>query len=80
MLLWALKLHDDGIEKGLVARLWNLSDAAAKAEIALPPGLAAAHRTTHIETDLEAIPVTSAGTVPAAFARQQMQTYRLELK
>ncbi len=80
VLLWALKLHDDGLDHGLVARLWNLSEAAARAEIAFSPGLSAAHRTTHIETDMEAVPLTVTGTLPAAFARQQMQTYRLKLK
>jgi alpha-mannosidase len=80
VLLWALKLHEDGGEHGLVARLWNLSDAPAKAEIAVTPGLASAHRTTHIETDIEAVPLTGTGALPAAFTRQQMQTYRLKLK
>jgi hypothetical protein len=80
VLLWAFKLHDDGLEHGLVARLWNLSDTPATAEIAFAPGLTAAHRTTHIETALEAVPLTGAGALPATFTRQQMQTYRLKLK
>jgi alpha-mannosidase len=80
VLLWALKLHEDGLEQGLVARLWNISDAPATAEIAVTPGLSAAHRTTHVETDIEPVPLTGAGALPAAFARQQMQTYRLKLK
>jgi alpha-mannosidase len=80
VLLWALKLHEDGLEQGLVARLWNISDAAATAEIAVTPGLSAACRTTHVETDIETVPLTGTGALPAAFARQQMQTYRLKLK
>ncbi len=80
VLLWALKLHDDGLEHGLVARLWNLSDAPATTEIAFAPGLTATHRTTHIETDLETVPLTGTGALPATFTRQQMQTYRLKLK
>ena len=80
VLLWVLKPHDDGIENGLVARLWNLSDAAAQAEISAAPRITTAHHTTHIETDLETIPLNSNGNVPATFARQQMQTYRLNLK
>ena len=80
VLLWALKAHDDGIDKGLVARFWNVSDAAARAEITLATPLAAAYAATHIETDLEAVPLTRAGTLPAAFARRQMRTYRLQLK
>ncbi len=80
VLLWALKVHDDGIEKGFVARLWNVSDAAAKAEISVTAGLSSAHRATHIETDIEAVPLTARGAVPASFTRQQIQTYRLDLK
>ena len=80
VLLWALKLHDDGVEHGLVARLWNLSDAAANSDISCSPGLSAAHRTTHIETDLETVPLTVTGALPAALTRQQMRTYRLQLK
>lgn len=80
VLLWTLKVHDDGVEEGLVARLWNVSDAAAKTEISLTPALSSAHRTTHIETDVETVPLTKAGALPATFTRQQMQSYRLELK
>jgi hypothetical protein len=46
----------------------------------LTPGASAAHRITHIETDIEAIPLTPAGTVPATFNAQQIQTYRLQNK
>jgi len=80
VLLWALKAHDDGIEHGLVARIWNLSDLAAKTEISATPALSSVHRTTHIETDIEAVPLTGSGTVPASLTRQQMQTFRLQLK
>ena len=80
VLLWALKLHEDGLERGLVARLWNISDGAATAEITVTPGLSAASRTTHVETDIETVPLTGTGAMPAAFAHQQMQTYRLILQ
>jgi alpha-mannosidase len=80
VLLWALKPHDDGIEHGLVARLWNLSDAPAKTDVAFTPDLAAGYRTTHIETDIENVPLTAEGLLPANFTRQQLQTYRLTLK
>ena len=80
VLLWALKAHDDGIEKGLVARLWNMAETNATARIICPSGLAAAHRTTHIETDIEAVPLIETGAMPATFSRQQIQTYRLIMK
>ena len=76
VLLWALKLHDDGPEHGLVARLWNLSDASTTAEITFAPGLTAAHRTTHIETDLEVVPLTGTGALPlpGGESRQKRRT------
>ena len=76
VLLWALKPHEDGIERGLVVRLWNLSDQPAEADITFAGGISVAHRVTHIETDIEAVPLTAAGTLPATFTRQQIQTYR----
>jgi alpha-mannosidase len=80
VLLWALKPHEDGIEHGLVARLWNLSDQPAEADITFAGGISVAHRMTHIETDVEAVPLTAAGTLPATFTRQQIQTYRFKTR
>ncbi len=80
VLLWAVKPAEEGIEKGVIVRLWNLSDEAAKTELGIGAALSAARRATHIETDLEAVQLSGTGTLPAAFARQQMQTFRLQLR
>jgi alpha-mannosidase len=80
VLLWSLKVHEDGIEHGLVTRLWNLSEKSANTELSLTPPVATVHRTTHIETDLEAVQLTGTGTIPMTFAREQLQTYRLQLR
>jgi alpha-mannosidase len=77
VLLWALKPAEEGIARGLIARLWNVSDAPATATIALASGLSSAQHTTHIETDLEPVPLTTARSLDATFARQQLQTFRL---
>lgn len=77
VLLWSVKPADEGIKRGIIARLWNVSDAPAKATLTLETGLSSAQRTTHIETDLEPIPLDRAAALPATFARQQLQTYRL---
>ena len=76
ILLWALKPADDGAGRGVIARFWNLSDAPATTRVTFQPGLAAAHRATHLETDLEPAAL-SAGGLSARFERQQLQTYRL---
>lgn len=77
VLLWALKPAEEGIDHGLIARLWNVTDVPVRTTLSLAPGLATARRTTHLETDLDPVTLTGAGTLPMAFARQQLQTYRL---
>jgi alpha-mannosidase len=80
VLLWAVKPAEEGIDRGIIARLWNVSDNPATAHLALAPGLSSAQRTTHIETNLEPVALTADGALPAVFARQQLQTYRLSPK
>ncbi len=80
VLLWAVKPGEEGIASGVIARVWNLSNASTKADLAFTPGIAAAHRATHIETDIEAVPLSGTGALPATFTGQQMQTYRLHFK
>lgn len=78
VLLWALKPANDGIGRGIVARLWNVSDHAADATVSVSPGLRAAYRTTHLETDLGPAVLDASFALPVRFARQQLQTFRLE--
>lgn len=80
VLLWALKPHEDGSTHGVVARLWNVAEAAATTEISFTPGLAAARRLSHIETDLAGCALTPARALLATFARQQLQTFLLKPK
>lgn len=76
VLLWALKPAEEGIAKGVIVRAWNLGESAKTYETSLTGGIASARRTTHIETDLEALPIT-AGRAQVAAARAQIQTVRL---
>ena len=76
VLLWALKPAEDGVAKGLVTRVWNLSRQPREYTVALASGIRDATRTTHIETDESALPV-SAGTVKVRLEGSQMQTMRL---
>lgn len=77
VLLWAVKPAEEGIARGVVARLWNVADAPAAADLTFASGLSSANRTTHIETDIESVSLTAAGALTAEFACQQLQTYRL---
>lgn len=77
VLLWATKPADDGIEQGIVVRLWNVGDKPVKTTLKVRPALVRAFRTTHLETDLEPLALTGSHTIPMTFAHQQIQTYRL---
>lgn len=80
VLLWAVKPAEEGIGQGIIARLWNVTDLPVQTTLSLARGLARAGRTTHVETDLEPIALAGTGALPLAFARQQLQTYRLSPK
>jgi len=77
VVVWALKPSEEGIGRGVIARLWNVSQKPVAIQITLNGvTLSTAQRTTHIETDIGDIPVAGssiADTLPA----QWMQTYRL---
>ena len=76
VLLWALKPSEEGIEKGLVARVWNVSPAPQDYTVALAPGVSQATRVTHIETDLAPLSVTD-GSVRLRAEHSQIQTLRM---
>lgn len=76
---WAVKPAEEGIDRGVIVRLWNLSDATRAFRLTTPGAtLRGAQRATHIETDTGAATV-SAGALTESLARQQMQTWRLSL-
>ena len=78
-LLWAFKPAEEGIQAGLIARVWNVSDAPLSAELQLAPTpVAGALRTSHIETDQGPAAVGPGG-LSFSLASQQMGTWRLLL-
>jgi alpha-mannosidase len=79
VLLWALKPAEEGIASGIMARVWN-QGAAGTVAVGLPglkSGVVSAMQSTHIETDLNALPV-SGGAVTAAVNPKQIVTLRLK--
>jgi alpha-mannosidase len=76
VLLWALKPADDGVAKGLITRVWNLSPESQSYSLSLAPGIAEAARATHIETDIERLPANG-GKVEMRAERSQIQTLRI---
>ena len=79
VLLWALKPSEDGIQNGMIARVWN-QEAAGNVSISVPGrsgGVLSAKQSTHIETDLKTLPV-SAGVVTTPISQRQILTLRLK--
>lgn len=75
-LLWALKPADDGLESGLVARVWNLSDRAESHSLSFEGGIAEALSLTHIETPT-GIATIEDGRLADLINQQQMKTYAI---
>ncbi|MFT3746632.1 MAG: hypothetical protein QM785_20355 [Pyrinomonadaceae bacterium] len=79
VLLWALKPAEDGINSGIVARVWNQSNSPANYQMSLARPITSADRTTHIETTIAPATVTS-GVLNASINQQQIQTHRLKVQ
>jgi len=76
VLLWSVKPAEEGIEQGIVTRVWNLAPHEQRFSLSLTPAMESATQTTHIETDRAAVPV-SQWVLSATAARSQLLTYRL---
>jgi alpha-mannosidase len=78
VLLWALKPAEDGISRGIVARVWNQGNSAVNYNLSLSLPIVSAEKVTHIETTIGPATVT-AGQLSANVNQQQMQTHLLKI-
>lgn len=79
VLLWALKPADDGIDQGIVARVWNLASQAVAFALKLEPGpLAQASHVTHIETPVGEASITD-GMLSDTLQAQQLKTFSMRV-
>jgi alpha-mannosidase len=76
VLLWALKPHDDGIDHGIVARVWNLASEPSPVRLAAAAPLASAQRVTHIETPLASLPLRN-GALDTTIPARRIESYSL---
>lgn len=79
VLVWSLKPAEEGIDQGVVLRLWNMSDANSNCTISSVHPILHAKRITHIETDISDMP-TNLGKIILELGHNRMETYRLFLK
>ena len=75
-LLWALKPSEEGIDKGLVARFWNMSSKSESFTVSVYGGLQKSSAITHIETNLRPKPLTS-GKLQIRAMPWQLQSFNL---
>jgi len=78
ILLWALKPAEDGIGRGIVARVWNQGNSAVGYTLGLSRPVLSAEKLTHIETTIEPATVNS-GQLNANINQQQIQTHLLKV-
>lgn len=79
VLLWSLKPAEDGINRGIAARVWHQGNFPAGYNLALARPLTAAEKVTHIETFIENAAV-SGGQLNSVIYQQQIQTHLLKLE
>ncbi len=78
VLLWTLKPAEDGISRGIVARVWNQSNSSLNYNLGLGRTILSAEKLTHIETFIENANV-SGGQLNANINQQQIQTHLLKI-
>lgn len=79
VLLWSVKPSEEGIEKGLITRYWNMDSKPVSPIITLSKPINLAWQTSHIETNEQKIKPLN-GALKANFNQFQMKTYRLIIK
>lgn len=76
VLLWSIKPSEDGIQNGLIARFWNMGQAASEPILSLSQPISKAWRTSHIETN-EGLLKPTKGAVQVRLRQNQIATFRL---
>ena len=76
-MVWAVKPAEDGIEDGVIVRLWNLSDDDEKCVLDAGWKMKSAARTTHVETDIEPMEVKK-GRLTLNMGHNRIETYKVK--
>jgi alpha-mannosidase len=79
VLVWSLKPSEEGIDKGIIMRVWNMSDTDEEVDISSPSEIVRCNLTSHIETDISEIKPVS-GVLKLRIGHNRIQTYRIFLK
>ena len=77
-LLWTLKPAEEGIQNGIVLRLWNMENNDNNTNISSSYKIIQAKNITHVETDLNSLSPLS-GVVNTNLGHNRLQSFRLFL-
>lgn len=75
-LIWALKPAEEGIDTGIIMRVWNVADVNKPVTISANSPIAKGFSTTHIETDDQTIPLEK-GKLNTVLGHNRLHTFRL---
>lgn len=76
VMVWALKPAEEGIEKGVIMRLWNFAAEDKPLTISSSTPIKKGFSTTHIETDDQVLPTEKAA-LNTTIGHNRMQTFRI---
>jgi alpha-mannosidase len=76
LVLWSIKPAEAGMDHGVIARIWNVSEQATAGRLHFALPIRAVSETSHIETDMSAVD-TSDNRLSLRAGPWQMRTWRL---
>ena len=79
VILWSVKPSEEGIDKGIILRVWNTHNKDAECTIAAAREIISCKNTTHIETDGAPI-VPESGKIGTTIGHNRIQSFRVFLK
>jgi alpha-mannosidase len=79
VIVWALKPAEEGIDNGIIIRLWNMSNSDEEFKLSSPSIIKKCLLTSHIETDISEIQPAD-GVLNLKAGHNRIQTYRIFLK
>ena len=79
VLVWAMKPSEEGIDKGIILRVWNMSNKESNCNVSSEYPIVKCINTTHIETNGSEIN-PEAGNLNLNIGHNRIQTYRIFMK
>lgn len=79
--IWSVKPAEDGINSGIITRVWNLGNTDATPTIAYNLFIDQAYSSSHVETDIANMGIVSntVRNLPIAIGHNEMKTFRARL-